>query len=43
MKADPVSDEEHAAFLSLWLERFVFCGSTNAPTANLLHIVEALV
>jgi hypothetical protein len=42
-KTGLVSDEEHAAFLSLWLERFVFYGSTCAPTANFLHFAEALV
>ncbi len=42
-KTGPISDEEHAAFLSLWLERFVFCGSTWALTANFLHFAKALV
>lgn len=43
MKNGHVSDEEHVAFLSLWLERFVFCGSTCMPTANFLHVAKALV
>jgi hypothetical protein len=42
-RTGPISDEEHAAFLSLWLERFVFCRSTCAPTANFLHFAKALV
>lgn len=29
--------------MNLWLERFVFCGTTVGPTANLQHIAQALV
>ena len=38
----PVDDREHAAFLNLWLERFVFCGSTLGPTTNMQRVAEEL-
>ena len=39
----PVSDMEHVAFLLMWLERFLFCGSTLGPTSNMQNIAESLV
>ena len=29
-----VSEREYVAFLNMWLERFVFCGSSCGPTYN---------
>jgi hypothetical protein len=28
----PVTEKEHTAFLNLWLEHFLFCGLSLAPT-----------
>ena len=30
----PVTKKEHTAFLNLWLEHFIFCGPSLAPTKN---------
>lgn len=43
MEQGSVSEREHVAFLTLWLERFVFCGSTCGPTTNCQHLAQALV
>jgi hypothetical protein len=32
----PVTEREHTAFLNFWLEHFIFCGSSLAPTKNYL-------
>ena len=40
--AGPVTDREYAAFLMMWLERFLFCGSTLGPTSNMQSITELL-
>jgi hypothetical protein len=32
----PVIEKEHTAFLNLWLEHFLFCGPSLAPTKNYL-------
>jgi hypothetical protein len=32
----PVTKKEHTAFLNLWLEHFIFCGPSFAPTKNYL-------
>ena len=37
-----VSEREHVAFLNLWLERFIFCGSSCGPTYNHKLMVEHL-
>ena len=34
---------EHTAFLLMWLEKFLFCGSSYGPTTNWQHIAKALV
>ena len=34
---------EHTAFLNLWLDHFLFCGSSLAPTKNYLDLANALV
>ena len=37
-----VSEREHVAFLNMWLERFVFCGSSCGPTYNHKLMAEHL-
>ena len=37
-----VSEREYVAFLNMWLERFVFCGSSYGPTYNHKLMVEHL-
>ena len=38
-----VADErEHVAFLNMWLEKFIFCGSSCRPTYNHKYIAEHL-
>lgn len=41
-KTGPVLPREPVAFLILWLECFMFYGSTLGPTTNMQAIVEAL-
>ena len=36
MKTCSVSVREHATFLNMWLEKFVFYGKTIGPTTNTL-------
>jgi hypothetical protein len=38
----PVTEKEHTAFLNLWLEHFLFCGPSLAPTKNYLPLVYEL-
>jgi hypothetical protein len=35
---DPVTEKEHTAFLNFWLEHFIFCGPSLAPTKNNLSL-----
>ena len=37
-----VDHREHTAFLNLWLDHFLFCGSSLAPTKNYLNLANAL-
>ena len=37
-----VSEREHVAFLNMWLERFVFCGSSCGSTYNHKFMAEHL-
>jgi hypothetical protein len=37
-----VSEKEHMAFLNLWLEHFIFCGPSLAPTENYLSLTYEL-
>ena len=37
-----VTPREHVAFLLMWLEKFLFCGSSCGPTTNWQFLVEAL-
>nr|AAQ56319.1 hypothetical protein OSJNBa0079I01.32 [Oryza sativa Japonica Group]AAQ56334.1 hypothetical protein OSJNBa0095C12.23 [Oryza sativa Japonica Group]BAD31328.1 aminotransferase-like protein [Oryza sativa Japonica Group]BAD31520.1 aminotransferase-like protein [Oryza sativa Japonica Group] len=38
----PVTPREHVAFLLMWLEKFLFCGSSSDPTTNWQFVAEAL-
>jgi hypothetical protein len=38
----PVTKKEHTAFLNLWLEHFIFCGPSLAPTKNYLSLAYEL-
>ena len=38
-----VSEREYVAFLNMWLERFVFCGSSCGLTYNHKLMIEHLV
>nr|CAD39931.2 OSJNBa0091C12.9 [Oryza sativa Japonica Group] len=37
-----VTAQEHVAFLLMWLEKFLFCGSSCGPTTNWQFVAEAL-
>jgi hypothetical protein len=37
-----VTEKEHTAFLNLWLEHFIFCGPSLAPTKNYLPLAYEL-
>ena len=37
-----VAEREHVAFLNMWLERFIFCGSSCGPTFNHKYLAEHL-
>ena len=37
-----VDDREHVAFLNMWLEKFIFCGSFYGPTYNHKYLAERL-
>lgn len=43
MEQGSVSDRKQVAFLTLWLGRYIFCGSTCGPTLNYQHLAQALV
>ncbi|KAK1609794.1 hypothetical protein QYE76_033467 [Lolium multiflorum] len=38
----PVTEREHTAFLNFWLEHFIFCGPSLAPTKNYLSLAYEL-
>jgi hypothetical protein len=38
----PVTEKEHTAFLNIWLEHFLFCGPSLAPTKNYLPLAYEL-
>jgi hypothetical protein len=37
-----MTEKEHTAFLNFWLERFIFCGPSLAPTKNYLSLAYEL-
>jgi len=41
-KTGPVSQREHAIFLNMWLDKFVFCGRSVGPTSVYLSAAERL-
>nr|CAE04042.2 OSJNBb0068N06.18 [Oryza sativa Japonica Group] len=42
MGKGPVTPREYVAFLLMWLEKFLFCGSSCGPTTNWQFVAEAL-
>jgi hypothetical protein len=38
----PVTEREHTRFLNFWLEHFIFCGPSLAPTKNYLSLADEL-
>ena len=38
-----VDEREHVAFLNMWLEKIIFCGSSCGPTYNHKYMAERLV
>jgi hypothetical protein len=38
----PVTEREHTAFLIFWLEHFIFCSPSHAPTKNYLSLASEL-
>jgi hypothetical protein len=38
----PMTEREHMAFLNFWLEHFIFCGPSLAPTKNFLSLAYEL-
>jgi hypothetical protein len=38
----PVTEREHMAFLNFWLEHFIFCSPSLAPTKNYLSLAYEL-
>jgi hypothetical protein len=41
-KSGAANTREHAAFLNMWLEKYLFCGKTVGPTSNNLKLAENL-
>jgi len=41
-KIGPVGEREHAIFLNMWLDKFVFCGRSAGPTSVYLSVGEKL-
>jgi hypothetical protein len=39
----PITEREHTAFLNFWLEHFIFCGPSLAPTKHYLSLAYELV
>ena len=37
-----IAERKHVAFLNMWLERFIFCGSSCGPTFNHKYLAERL-
>ncbi len=42
MGQESVTPREHVPFLLMWLEKFIFCGSSCGPTTNWQFVAEAL-
>jgi len=41
-KIGPVGQREHATFLNMWLDKFIFCGRSVGPTSVYLSAAERL-
>jgi len=41
-KTGPVGQREHAIFLNMWLDKFVFCGRSVGPTFVYISAAEKL-
>lgn len=41
-KTGTILRREHATFLNIWLEKFIFCGKTCGPTSNMHAMAETL-
>jgi len=41
-KTGSVGEREHAIFLNMWLDKFVFCGRSAGPTSVYLSAAERL-
>jgi len=41
-RTGPVGQREHATFLNLWLDKFIFCGRSVGPTFVYLSVAERL-
>jgi hypothetical protein len=41
-KSRAADHREHAVFLNMWLEKYIFCGKTVGPTSNTLNMAETL-
>jgi len=41
-KIGPVGQREHAIFLNMWLDKFIFCGQSAGPTSVYLSAAEKL-
>ena len=41
-KKEPVGQREHAVFLNMWLDKFIFCGRSVGPTSVYLSAVERM-
>jgi len=41
-KTGPVGQREHATFLNMWLDKFIFCGRSVGPTSVYLSAAERL-
>jgi len=41
-RTGPVGQREHAIFLNMWLDKFIFCGRSVGPTSVYLSVVERL-
>ena len=43
LREGPVTNEEHTAFLNMWLDRFFFCGASLGPSRTFSTIATQLV
>jgi len=42
VRTGSIGDRECTTFLTMWLEKFIFCGKTVGPTTNMQTIAESL-